>query len=163
MCAVGFLQSRYCYCNTPLGHRASAFQERLLAPRTLSFSKSQIFWGCQRSEACESFPFGIPPALRTNTSVLSHDDGTLSNPTLSGLFPHRNVCSSQPCVSREQRRLCSGSAQARLRPGSVQLRSAQVCSGLLTQLLTRGPPPLARDPKHVTTIHSQPQQQTRRR
>jgi hypothetical protein len=32
----------------------------------------------------------------------------------AGLFPHRNVCSSQPCVSREQRRLCSGLVQGRL-------------------------------------------------
>ena len=36
-------------------------------------------------------------------------------------FPDGNVCSSQPYVSREPRRLCSG--------------PAQVCSGLLTPLL----------------------------
>jgi hypothetical protein len=36
----------------------------------------------------------------------------------------RNVCSSQSYVSREQRRLCSGSAQARLTFGSGLLRFA---------------------------------------
>jgi hypothetical protein len=41
------------------------------------------------------------------------------------VFPHWNVCSSQSYVSRKQRRLCSGSAQARLTFGS------QVCSPLL--------------------------------
>jgi hypothetical protein len=45
------------------------------------------------------------------------------------LFPHRNVCSSQPHVLREQRRLCSGSAQGQLSFGSGLL-------GLLT-LFTR--------------------------
>jgi hypothetical protein len=39
-------------------------------------------------------------------------------------FPHRNVCSSSPSVSREQRRLCSGSAQAGLTFGSGLLRFA---------------------------------------
>jgi hypothetical protein len=67
------------------------------------------------------------------------------------MFPHRNVCSSQSYVSREQRRPCSGSAQARLTLGSGLLRSAQACSPPITrrgtaknnltrnhQLLTRG-------------------------
>jgi hypothetical protein len=55
--------------------------------------------------------------------------GSLKNESVDNLFHHRNVCSSQPYVSREQRRLCSGLAQARLSSGSA---SIQVCSGLLT-------------------------------
>lgn len=72
--------------DTPLGHRAWAFQERLLAPRTLSLSTSQIFWGCQRLEACETFPFGIPSAVQSDISNLAHDNGAASKPTLYGLF-----------------------------------------------------------------------------
>lgn len=44
------------------------------------------------------------------------------------MFPDENV-SPLLSVSRDQRPLCSGSVQDRLGPGSVQLRSAQVCSG----------------------------------
>ena len=51
-------------------------------------------------------------------------------------FPDGNVCSCRLSVSRDQRRLYSGSAQARLRLGSGPAQSAQVCSGLLT-LFTR--------------------------
>jgi hypothetical protein len=70
------------------------------------------------------------------------------------MFPHRNVCPSQLRVSREQRRLCSGSAQA-------WLSSDRVCSGLLTPITRLAQLRLtsleiinfneARDPKHVTT------------
>jgi hypothetical protein len=49
--------------HTALRRRAWAFQGRLLSPRTLSFSSTQIFWGCQRLEACESFPISIPSAV----------------------------------------------------------------------------------------------------
>lgn len=81
-------------------------------------------------------------------------------------FPHRNVCSSQSYVSREQRRPCSGLAQARLTFGSGLLRYAYPRyvtrrSGAAKNNLTRktstfdeGPekaPPLARDLKYVTT------------
>jgi hypothetical protein len=40
------------------------------------------------------------------------------------LFPHRNVCSSQPCAHVSSAALCSGSAQARLIFGSGLLRFA---------------------------------------
>jgi hypothetical protein len=33
---------------------------------------------------------------------------------MDAVFPHRNAYSSQPYVSREHRRLCLGSAQAKL-------------------------------------------------
>jgi hypothetical protein len=47
-----------------------------------------------------------------------------TNEVVSWLFPDGNVCSSQSYVSSEQRRLCSGSTQARLIFGSGLLRSA---------------------------------------
>ncbi|KAI1741470.1 heterokaryon incompatibility protein-domain-containing protein [Xylaria scruposa] len=44
----------------PLTHRAWAFQERLLAHRTLSFTNSQLFWECETILACETFPDKLP-------------------------------------------------------------------------------------------------------
>ena len=55
--------------------------------------------------------------------------------TAFSLLYHGNVCSSQPYVSREQRRPYSGSAQARLIFGSGLLRAAQ---GLLTPITQQG-------------------------
>ncbi|KAF8848137.1 HET-domain-containing protein [Acephala macrosclerotiorum] len=74
---------------TSLGRRAWAFQERLLAPRTLYFSESQIFWGCQQLEACESFPDGMPPAVCMDINFHTHDGGIASNPTMHGLLKTR--------------------------------------------------------------------------
>jgi Heterokaryon incompatibility protein (HET) len=42
--------------NEPLRCRAWAFQERFLAPRTLHFTNSQVFWECNGIAACETFP-----------------------------------------------------------------------------------------------------------
>ena len=44
---------------SPLCKRAWAFQERLLSPRILHFSKQQMFWECNKSTACETFPNGL--------------------------------------------------------------------------------------------------------
>ena len=43
-----------------LADRAWSVQERLLSPRTLYFSKSELFWGCKLRDASESFPEGLP-------------------------------------------------------------------------------------------------------
>lgn len=52
--------------------RAWCFQETFLAPRSLYFSKSQLFWECRQFRACESFPQGInvlrAPLRQTTTS-----------------------------------------------------------------------------------------------
>ena len=45
---------------SPLAGRASSLQERLLAPRNLFFSNTEIFWGCKVRDANESFPEGTP-------------------------------------------------------------------------------------------------------
>jgi hypothetical protein len=45
---------------THLASRAWALQERLLAPRTLHFSKSGLFWECRLRDACEAFRESIP-------------------------------------------------------------------------------------------------------
>ncbi|TVY38125.1 Dehydrogenase [Lachnellula subtilissima] len=43
-----------------LAGRAWALQERLLSPRTLHFSKTELFWECRHCDASESFPEGLP-------------------------------------------------------------------------------------------------------
>ncbi|KAL9619999.1 MAG: hypothetical protein Q9160_005468 [Pyrenula sp. 1 TL-2023] len=50
----------------PLGFRAWALQERLLAPRVLAFGLGELFWDCSElPNACESFAGGIAGALGT--------------------------------------------------------------------------------------------------
>ncbi|RFU28712.1 hypothetical protein B7463_g7603, partial [Scytalidium lignicola] len=46
--------------NSPLAGRAWALQERLLSPRTLYFSKTELFWECRHCDASKSFPEGSP-------------------------------------------------------------------------------------------------------
>ena len=43
-----------------LAGRAWALQERLLSPRTLHFSKTELFWECRHCDASESFPERLP-------------------------------------------------------------------------------------------------------
>ncbi|PMD43657.1 HET-domain-containing protein, partial [Hyaloscypha variabilis F] len=52
--------SKQCIEDTPLATRAWALQEHVLAPRTLHFSSSQIYWECREKQACESLPRGLP-------------------------------------------------------------------------------------------------------
>jgi hypothetical protein len=47
----------------PLVTRAWVYQEQYLSPRTLYFGKSQLFWHCRESFACETFPDGLPRNL----------------------------------------------------------------------------------------------------
>ena len=60
--------------DSPLHRRAWAFQERFLAPRTLYFTKTQLFWECQELDACETLPDLVPPVLLKDRTVLSHND-----------------------------------------------------------------------------------------
>jgi hypothetical protein len=52
-----------CVQSQPLAKRAWVVQERLLAQRTLHFSKTEVFWECKNKLACESFPDKIPRSL----------------------------------------------------------------------------------------------------
>ena len=63
------------YCEAlydqPLGFRAWALQERVLAPRVLSFGLGELFWDCiQLSNAIESLPNG-PGSLPRRLIVLT--------------------------------------------------------------------------------------------
>ena len=51
--------------SSPLSRRAWVLQERLLSPRTLHYTKTQLFWECRESKACESSPH---PYLRISTN-----------------------------------------------------------------------------------------------
>lgn len=46
--------------HAPLSQRAWVVQERILAPRSLYFGESQLFWECRQQHACELFPEGVP-------------------------------------------------------------------------------------------------------
>ncbi|KUI60713.1 hypothetical protein VP1G_07895 [Cytospora mali] len=46
--------------HAPLSQRAWVVQERILAPRSLYFGESQLYWECRQHHACELFPDGIP-------------------------------------------------------------------------------------------------------
>ena len=44
----------------PLLQRGWVVQERILAPRMLYFTSTQVFWECYEKVACEVFPQGYP-------------------------------------------------------------------------------------------------------
>ncbi|TGO71107.1 hypothetical protein BELL_0619g00090 [Botrytis elliptica] len=56
--------------NAALTNRAWAFQERILAPRTLHFTESQLFWECRTNQACETFPGTLPENFSNHTLYL---------------------------------------------------------------------------------------------
>ena len=49
---------------SPLSRRAWVLQERLLSPRILQYTKTQLFWECRESKACESSPHPYPKIHR---------------------------------------------------------------------------------------------------
>ncbi|KAM0312307.1 hypothetical protein ACHAO8_006431 [Botrytis cinerea] len=53
-----------------LTRRAWVVQERILAPRTLHFTRSQLFWECRTNQACESYPHTLPGYIRKDLSYL---------------------------------------------------------------------------------------------
>ena len=68
-----------------LMERGWVLQERILAPRTLYFGKSQIYWECPRLPhllASETFPEGLPHVDHRNFVSLTRVDGR-GNPILT--------------------------------------------------------------------------------
>ncbi|KAI4607033.1 hypothetical protein J4E83_009788 [Alternaria metachromatica] len=63
--------------------RAWVFQERILSPRILHFTKQQIFWDCGTLSACEVFPKGLPFPLDHKASTDRHWRGRLAKSTVS--------------------------------------------------------------------------------
>ena len=48
----------------PLNKRGWVFQERMMAPRIVHFTKDQVFWECDSLEASEVLPRGVPGSRR---------------------------------------------------------------------------------------------------
>lgn len=71
----------------PLNHRAWVYQERLLSPRTVHFSETQLFWECHEFRASERYAFGIPPRY----SHMNHRD------LLEQVVQRRVSMTSQSC------------------------------------------------------------------
>ncbi|KID89009.1 heterokaryon incompatibility protein, partial [Metarhizium majus ARSEF 297] len=49
----------------PLHMRGWVFQERMLSPRVLHFTKDQLVWECFTETKCETFPKGMPLQIHT--------------------------------------------------------------------------------------------------
>ncbi|KAI0533543.1 HET-domain-containing protein [Xylaria digitata] len=72
---------------------AWVFQERLLSPRILHFSKNQIFWDCATLSACETMPDKIPAVLENQAATDRHwrerlQDTALMISPISGTANH---------------------------------------------------------------------------
>ncbi|XEV04563.1 hypothetical protein FSHL1_009850 [Fusarium sambucinum] len=59
----------------PLMKRAWVLQELFLAPRTLHFTRNQVFWACQSTTKCEIFPSGLPRGDKMFSSSLGLPPG----------------------------------------------------------------------------------------
>ncbi|KAK6843408.1 hypothetical protein PG987_004268 [Apiospora arundinis] len=86
---------------TKLNTRAWVMQERMLSPRTLAYTKTQLFWECRAKRACEEFPSGYPveyfekpptlfglPSLESQLktqSLLGKDDHRIGRSSISQL------------------------------------------------------------------------------
>ena len=125
---------------------------------------SRIGDGQERGSPKKALPIlACPQALRVCKFEHKRSSRNAKQAVTFELFPHRNVCLSQPYISRELRRLCSGSAQARFIFGSGLLRSAhpyyvtrrsQDLPPQNSSTFNEGPEkalPIARAPKYVTT------------
>lgn len=72
------------FANSWLSSRAWAFQERLLAPRTLSFGVREIAWECRTIGCSETFPDSVQDniatlpaiAIQTNSAIVAIPDIT---------------------------------------------------------------------------------------
>ncbi|KAF7514564.1 hypothetical protein G7054_g15201 [Neopestalotiopsis clavispora] len=60
--------------------RGWVFQERMLAPRILHYSKEQIYWDCATVSACETLPAGMPLELDAKARVDRQWRGWLRTP-----------------------------------------------------------------------------------
>lgn len=87
---------------SPLNDRAWVLQEHLLAPRSLYFAKSQLFWECQTTRACETLPCGFPKDYYYTKRELHNTCRNKTRRDLSGVdgcwLVWRAVLQSYPCT-----------------------------------------------------------------
>ncbi|OJD30377.1 heterokaryon incompatibility protein [Diplodia corticola] len=81
---------------TPLYKRAWVFQERLLSPRLLHFTRHQLFWDCATLSACETFPHGLPPPLDAPAVSDRHWRALLLQQQTGPTSSHQSSHSQQP-------------------------------------------------------------------
>jgi len=62
-----------------LNLRGWVFQERLLAPRILHFGSEQVFWECQKLNACEAYPTGLRTKMQDRTRKRNFTDTRLTH------------------------------------------------------------------------------------
>jgi hypothetical protein len=70
---------RHYISSTPLSSKAWALQERLLAPRTLHFSRAQLFWEGNEGNIRESLLYQLPRDLGESESDCYLEKCNLSN------------------------------------------------------------------------------------
>jgi hypothetical protein len=58
----------------PLNRRGWVFQERFLTVRNLSFGAKRLFWEFNCLRACETFPHGLPSAIKSNDFKVSNEE-----------------------------------------------------------------------------------------
>ncbi|KAH8893438.1 HET-domain-containing protein [Thozetella sp. PMI_491] len=63
--------------------RGWVFQERLLSPRLIHFSRGQVFWDCATITACEALPSGLPLVIDANASTARQFRSRLQDAALS--------------------------------------------------------------------------------
>ena len=75
---------------SPLRGRTWVCQERLLAPRQISFGPDQVFWNCSALAACELFPRGfVSPNIRLSFSELDSENDV--SQSINSLYHHVNM------------------------------------------------------------------------
>lgn len=60
--------------------RGWVFQERMLSPRILHFTRKQVFWDCPSLSACETLPAGLPQPMDNAAGPDRHWRGRLQEP-----------------------------------------------------------------------------------
>lgn len=60
--------------------RGWVFQERMLSPRILHFTRKQVFWDCSSMSACETIPAGLPQPMDNAAATDRHWRGRLQEP-----------------------------------------------------------------------------------
>jgi hypothetical protein len=60
--------------------RGWVFQERMLSPRILHFTRRQVFWDCPSMSACETMPAGLPQPMDNAAGTDRHWRGRLQEP-----------------------------------------------------------------------------------
>ena len=59
----------------PMRSRGWCFQERILSCRMIDFTSKQLVWRCHELEACETYPVGFPPNVKSKPEMAGMKSG----------------------------------------------------------------------------------------